>query len=405
MLDRTLPFYNLILRCDRILPMEIKLPAGYAIRAYQPGDEAAWAALHTQTGDFAAPEEAASYFMDKYGADLSRVLFALSPEGEVIGTVTAWTDDRAGETVRSLHGLAVAQAHQRQGIGKALTQTAMKFLRREDNAAPVYLHTQPWSWKAVLLYVKLGFKLQKQDSFGGYVNEYDQAMAVLRPLLDEKQFDLLESNSSREAADFDPATLKWNEAGLIPAIAQDASTGEVLMLAWMNQQSLRLTLESGYATYFSRSRRQLWRKGESSGHTQRVICLSYDCDGDAILLQVNQTGPACHTGQRTCFHNPVVDGDLPATADIMSTIEATIADRAVHRKPGSYTNYLLDKGAEKICKKVGEEATEAVIAAMKADADGLAGETADLLYHLAVLLYSQGVSWQDVWEVLRKRHT
>lgn len=405
MLDPTLPCCSLILRCDRILPMEIKLPAGYAIRAYQPGDEAAWAALQTQTGDFASVEEAASCFMEKYGEDLSRVLFALSPEGEVVGTIAAWTDDRAGEPVRSLHGLAVAEAHQGQGIGKALTQTALKLLRREDNAAPVYLRAQTWSWKAVLLFVKQGFKLQRKDSFGGCANEYDQAMEALRPLLDEKQFALLENNSSREAADFDPAALKWNEAGLIPAIAQDAATGEVLMLAWMNQESLRLTLESGYATYFSRSRQQLWRKGETSGHTQRIIRLSYDCDGDAILMQVKQIGPACHTGKKTCFHNPVVDGDLPAAAGILDTIEATIADRAAHPKPGSYTNYLLDKGAEKICKKVGEEATEAVIAAMKGDADGLAGEAADLLYHLAVLLYERGVAWQDVWEVLRKRHT
>ena len=204
---------------------------------------------------------------------------------------------------------------------------------------------------------------------------------------------------------FDIDSLKFDEQGLIPAIAQDAATGEVLMLAWMNQESLRLTLESGFATYYSRSRQQLWRKGETSGHTQRVIRLSYDCDGDAILMQVNQIGPACHTGKKTCFHNPVMDGDMPATAGILDVIEATIADRAANPKPGSYTNYLLDKGAEKIGKKVGEEATEAVIAAMKNDADGLAGEVADLMYHLAVLLQSQGVEWRDVWEVLRKRHT
>jgi len=120
---------------------------------------------------------------------------------------------------------------------------------------------------------------------------------------------------------------------------------------------------------------------------------------------VEQIGPACHTGKKTCFHNPVVDGAMPATAGIMDVIEATIADRAANPKPGSYTNYLLDKGAEKICKKVGEEATETVIAAIKGDADGLAGEAADLLYHLAVLLHSQGVAWRDVWEVLKKRHT
>lgn len=405
MIDRTIPFYNIIMRYDRILPMEIKLPEGYAIRAYQPGDEHAWATLHVATGDFDTVEEAAIYFMDKYGSDLRRALFAVSPDGDVIGAITAWTDQRTGETVRSIHWLAVAEAHQRKGVGKALCQTALKLMRREDNAAPVYLHTQPWSWKAVLLYAKLGFKLQQRDSFAAYVNEYDKAMAALHPLLDEKQYALLESNSSKEAADFDPVSLKWNDQGLIPAIAQDASTGEVLMLAWMNQDSLRLTLESGFATYYSRSRQQLWRKGETSGHTQRVIRLSYDCDGDAILMQVNQIGPACHTGKKTCFHNLVVDGDLPATAAILNTIEATIADRAANPKPGSYTNYLLDKGAEKICKKVGEEATETVIAAMKGDTDGLAGEAADLLYHLAVLLHAQGVKWQNVWDVLKERHT
>ena len=405
MIDRSIPFFNIIMRCDRVLPMEIKLPEGYRIRPYQPGDEAAWAALHVETGDFAAAAEASAYFMDKYAADLSRALFAVSPMGDVVGTVTAWTDDRAGESIRSLHWLAVAQAHQQQGVGKALTQTAMKLMRREDNAAPVYLHTQPWSWKAVLLYTKLGFKMQRKDSFANYVNQYDQAMAALRPLLTEKQYALLEANSSKEAVVFNLAALKWNAAGLIPAIAQDAATGEVLMLAWMNPESLRLTIDSGFATYYSRSRQQLWRKGETSGHTQQVIRLSVDCDGDAILMQVNQIGPACHTGKKTCFHNLVMDGELPATADILNTIEATIADRAANPKPGSYTNYLLDKGTEKICKKVGEEATEAVIAAMKNDPDGLAGEAADLLYHLAVLLHYQGVAWRDVWEVLRKRHT
>lgn len=405
MIDRTIPFCNIIMRCDRILPMEIKLPEGYAIRSWQGGDEIAWGALHAATGDFATLKEAASYFMGKYASAPERALFAVSPEGHVIGSVTAWTDARAGEAVRSIHWLAVHEGHQGKGIGRALMQAALKLMRREDNAAPVYLHTQPWSWKAVLLYISLGFKLQRKDSFASYVNQYDQAMTALRSVLDDKQLALLEANSSREAADFDPAALKWNDAGLIPAIAQDASTGEVLMLAWMNQESLRLTLESGFATYYSRSRQQLWRKGETSGHTQRVIRLSYDCDGDAILMQVDQIGPACHTGKKTCFHNPVLDGDLPATAAILDTIEATIADRAANPKPGSYTNYLLDKGTEKICKKVGEEATEAVIAAMKGDADDLADEAADLLYHLAVLLHSQGVKMQDVWEVLRKRHT
>ncbi len=408
MLDRTIPFYHIIMRCDRILPMEIKLPEGYTIRTYQPGDEDAWADMECAIGDFTTREAALALFTERYLADATltdRIFFAIAPDGEIVGSVIAWEHDPRGMGTRALNWVVVREDHQRKGLGKALCQTALRLFRREDNSLPVYLHTQPWSWKAILLYIKLGFKLQPKDTFYGHENQYTQAMATLKPIVTPEQYAKMEASTAFVAADFDPASLKWNDAGLIPAIAQDAATGEVLMLAWMNEESLRLTLESGFATYYSRSRQQLWRKGETSGHTQRVIRLDYDCDGDAILMQVSQIGPACHTGKKTCFHNPVVNGALPATADIMNTIEATIADRAANPKPGSYTNYLLDKGAEKICKKVGEEATEAVIAAMKNDADGLAGEVADLLYHLAVLLHAQGVEWRDVWEVLKKRHT
>ena len=403
MIDRTIPYYHIIMRCDRVLPMEVKLPEGYAIRTYQPGDEDAWADLMCAVGEQTSPADARAEFVQRYltgAARTDRIFFAVDAAGTIVGTAIAWDDG-----LRVLHWLAVHPEHQGKGLGKALCQTALRLFRREDNALPVYLHTQPWSWKAILLYIKLGFKPQPLDTFSGHANQYAQAMETLRTLVTPEQYAKMEAASAFVAADFDPSALKWNDAGLIPAIAQDASTGEVLMLAWMNQESLRLTIETGYATYFSRSRQQLWKKGETSGHTQRVIRLSYDCDGDAILMQVEQIGPACHTGKKTCFHNPVVDGELPATAGIMDVIEATVADRAANPKPGSYTNYLLDKGAEKICKKVGEEATEAVIAAMKNDPDGLAGEVADLMYHLAVLLQSQGVEWRDVWEVLRKRHT
>ncbi len=355
-----------IMRCDRILPMEVKVPAGYAIAA--------------EGRSFIAADAA--------GAEVGRIDLAVSVRG--------------GEAVRILANLSVDEAFRRQGVGTALCQSALKVLRREDNAAAVYLRAE--ELPAVLLFAKLGFRLQKKDSFGGFANDYARDMAALAPLLDEKQSALLAAATSGEV-DFDPAALRWNDAGLIPAIAQDASTGEVLMLAWMNRESLQLTLDTGYATYYSRSRRQLWRKGETSGHTQRVIRMMHDCDGDTLLMQVDQIGPACHTGKKTCFHNPMIEGELPAAADIMDVIEATIADRAENPKPGSYTNYLLDKGAEKICKKVGEEATETVIAAMKGDPDALAGEAADLLYHLAVLLRAQGVKWQDVWDVLKKRHT
>ncbi len=408
MIDRTIPFYNIIMRCDRVLPMEIKLPEGYSIRTYRPGDEQAWAAVMCAAGEQTSPEEALATFTQRYlayAALTDRIFFAVDAQGHIVGSAIAWQDDPRSPGLRALHWVAVDPAHQSKGLGRALCQTCLRLFRREDNAAPVYLHTQPWSWKAILLYISLGFKLQPRDTFYSYENQYAQAMQTLKAIVSEEQYARMEAASAAVIADFDPASLKWNDQGLIPAIAQDAATGEVLMLAWMNQESLLLTLETGFATYYSRSRQQLWRKGETSGHTQRVIRLSYDCDGDAILMQVAQIGPACHTGKKTCFHNPVMDGQLPATADILNVIEATIADRAANPKPGSYTNYLLDKGTEKICKKVGEEATETVIAAMKGDADGLAGEAADLLYHLAVLLHAQGVEMRDVWEVLRKRHT
>ena len=200
--------------------------------------------------------------------------------------------------------------------------------------------------------------------------------------------------------------IRYNEQGLVPAIAQDAATREVLMLAWMNEESLRLTLETGYATYYSRSRQKLWKKGETSGHTQRVLSLSYDCDEDAVLLLVDQTGPACHTGERSCFFRQAytVDADeMPASSQILQEDYDVISDRQAHPQEGSYTNYLLEKGVEKICKKIGEEASETIIAAMKGNAEEVTYEAADLLYHLLVLLFQQGVKLQDVWEELRRR--
>lgn len=194
------------------------------------------------------------------------------------------------------------------------------------------------------------------------------------------------------------------QTGLIPAIAQDAHTNQVLMLAYMNQQSIEQTLETGYATYFSRSRQALWKKGETSGHTQKLVAMRYDCDHDAMLLTVEQVGPACHTGAKSCFFNDVyVDEDAPATANVLQEDYATIADRAANPVEGSYTNYLLDNGVEKICKKVGEEASETIIAAMKANKEEVTYEAADLLYHLMVLLYQQGVTLDDVWAEMARR--
>ena len=204
----------------------------------------------------------------------------------------------------------------------------------------------------------------------------------------------------------DMSKIKFDEKGLVPAIAQDAKTGRVLMLAYMNAESLKMTLNSGYATYFSRSRQQLWRKGETSGHTQRVLEMRYDCDGDALLLTVEQEGPACHTGEISCFHTPILTADaddLPPTADVVQQVYDVICDRKEHPREGSYTNYLLDKGVEKICKKVGEEASETIIAAMKRSRPEVCYEAADLVYHLLVLLFEQGVTPDDLWAELARR--
>ena len=408
MLDKTIPFYHTIMRCDRVLPMEIKLPQGYAIRTYQPGDEDAWAALEYGIGDFDSPEAAKADFARRYldnpAWDPQQVFFAVSPGGDVVGSAIAWEDDPRGVGVRALHWLVVRSDHRRKGLGRALTQHVLRLFRREDNAKPVYLHTQPSSWRAIPLYISLGFKLQPQDTFYGYENQYDQAMETLKGVVTPELYELMERNTAADLTAADLSAIRYDSRGLVPAIAQDAFSGEVLMQAYMNAESLQATLDSGYATYYSRSRQELWRKGATSGHLQRVIRLHYDCDGDSILMQVEQTGPACHTGEHSCFHHPVIEGDMPATPAILTAIEKTIAHRAANPKEGSYTNYLLDKGVEKICKKVGEEASETIIAAMKGDADGLAGEAADLLYHLAVLLHQQGVPLQDVWEILKKRH-
>ena len=196
--------------------------------------------------------------------------------------------------------------------------------------------------------------------------------------------------------------LKFNEQGLIPAIAQDASSGEVLMMAWMNEESLKLTMDTGYATYYSRSRKELWKKGDTSGHVQKVVSMKYDCDGDTILMLVDQTGAACHTGNKSCFFNDIM-GEKQVPAKILDDVYEVILDRKANPKEGSYTNYLFDKGIRKTCKKVGEEATETVIGAIANDTDNVRYEVADLLYHLSVLLVQCDLTWDDIFTELEKR--
>lgn len=194
--------------------------------------------------------------------------------------------------------------------------------------------------------------------------------------------------------------IKYNEAGLVPAIAQDIATGEVLMLAYMNEESLKLTLETKIAHYYSRSRKELWKKGETSGNIQEVKGFYYDCDADTILLKVNQIGVACHTGSYSCFFN-----EVEGTKDYKNTISdlyKVILGRKENPVEGSYTNYLFKEGIDKILKKVGEESAEVIIGA-KNNREELIYESSDLIYHLLVLLVNEGVSLVDIYEELTKR--
>ena len=195
--------------------------------------------------------------------------------------------------------------------------------------------------------------------------------------------------------------VKFNSDGLVPCIAQDWLTREVLMMAWMNEESLKLTLETGYCTYYSRSRQKLWKKGEESGHVQKLVSLSYDCDGDTLLALVEQTGAACHTGNRSCFYRP--EPLEIQKAMILNHDLDVIKDRKVNPVEDSYTNYLFEKGIDKICKKVGEESAEIIIAAKNGEPKALAGEISDFLYHLMVLMADTGVEWEDVFDELIDR--
>ncbi len=203
----------------------------------------------------------------------------------------------------------------------------------------------------------------------------------------------------------DFSDFKLLDNGLIPVVVQDYRTSEVLMVAYMNQESYEKTLETGRMTYYSRSRQQLWLKGETSGHFQYVKSLMLDCDNDTILAKVRQVGAACHTGRRSCFFQELAKKDYVETNPLNVLMEDydIIMERKEHPKEGSYTNYLFDKGIDKILKKCGEEATEIVIAAKNPDAEELKYEIADFLYHMMVLMAECGLDWNDITKELVNR--
>jgi phosphoribosyl-ATP pyrophosphohydrolase/phosphoribosyl-AMP cyclohydrolase len=198
-----------------------------------------------------------------------------------------------------------------------------------------------------------------------------------------------------------PDDVRFDERGLVPAVVQDARTREVLTLAYMNEESLRRTLEEGETWFWSRSRSELWHKGATSGNTQRVVDVGLDCDSDALVVLVEPRGPACHTGATSCF-----GGEARNVEDIGIVLEElyrVVSDRRREMPEGSYTTYLFEKGLNKILKKVGEESAETIIAAKDGDNEALKAETADLLYHLVVLLVERGLSLEDVGRELARR--
>ncbi len=194
--------------------------------------------------------------------------------------------------------------------------------------------------------------------------------------------------------------LKFDEKGLIPAIVTDARSNEVLTLAYMNRESLEISLEKKLTCFFSRSRNELWLKGETSGNFQHIVSITADCDYDALLVKVNKDGPACHTGEESCFHNPLF-GQEPFSLDGLVKL---IEGRKTEKKEGSYTTYLFEKGLDKILKKVGEEATEVIIAGKAEDKKETVYEIADLTYHVLVLMIQMGISLDDIYDELASRH-
>ena len=201
----------------------------------------------------------------------------------------------------------------------------------------------------------------------------------------------------------DLTSLKFDERGLIPAIVIDTETRRVLMLAYMNEESLRLSMEKGLTCFYSRSRQQLWLKGETSGNYQHIVSITADCDRDTLLVEVRKDGPACHLGTESCFSDVIFEGDEPRAFQYEDLMEM-LRGRRDNPKEGSYTTYLFQKGLDKMLKKVGEETTEVIIAAKDHDRANTIYEIGDLMYHVMVLMLEAGISLDDIKREMASRH-
>ena len=261
----------------------------------------------------------------------------------------------------------------------------------------VILHTEE-NHKETLM------ELMKQKAVGGlsgaFVSASDTDLTAFKERCRKNGIPVNISESAISWSEF-----KLNSDGLIPVVVQDYKTDEVLMLAYMNEEAFQTTLDSGKMTYWSRSRQELWTKGLTSGHVQYVKSLTLDCDNDTILAKVAQVGAACHTGNKTCFFKPLMKKEYDDTNPlrVFQEVYDVILDRKEHPKEGSYTNYLFDKGIDKILKKVGEECTEIVIAAKNPDKDEMKYEISDFLYHVMVLMVERGVTWEEITRELARR--
>ncbi|MDO5445213.1 MAG: bifunctional phosphoribosyl-AMP cyclohydrolase/phosphoribosyl-ATP diphosphatase HisIE [Eubacteriales bacterium] len=197
--------------------------------------------------------------------------------------------------------------------------------------------------------------------------------------------------------------LKFDDRGLIPAIVKDSTTGQVLTLAYMNEESLKISMEKGLTCFWSRSRQELWLKGETSGNYQHIVSITADCDNDALLVTVEPDGPACHTGSFSCFHHPLWESDELSEFSLDLLMDE-LRGRKEEKKEGSYTSYLFEKGIDKILKKVGEESTEVIIAGKADDKRETVYEIADLTYHVMVLMLQMDISLEDIRKELASRH-
>ncbi|MGN1140012.1 MAG: bifunctional phosphoribosyl-AMP cyclohydrolase/phosphoribosyl-ATP diphosphatase HisIE [Oliverpabstia sp.] len=268
---------------------------------------------------------------------------------------------------------------------------------RRETELPVILHTDVLGKDEIVC-------LMAEDQIDGISGKY-----ISNPGIDRMNFKKECKKKGIGVNTFESkiswSDFKLNSDGMVPVIVQDYKTDEVLMLAYMNEEAFKTTLETGKMTYWSRSRDELWTKGLTSGHVQYVKSLTLDCDNDTILAKVSQVGAACHTGNRTCFFQELVKKPYDDTNPlrVFQDVYDVILDRKVHPKDGSYTNYLFDKGIDKILKKVGEECTEIVIAAKNPDKEEIKYEISDFLYHVMVLMAEKGVTWEDITRELARR--